>query len=561
MKRIKFDSEESEIRYANWISTLIDLMKPTNLYLYAGRGTAKSTDILAKRIIDIVYDMPGAPFALVADTYVNLLTNILPHVVIGLDRNKFLENYHYVVGTKPPDSWKKHDVHIYDYRHMMTTFNGCKFFLKSLDRPSINAGYSVVHQFGDEGKFLQEEKLIKFFPTLRGDLVKYGKSHFFLGQTFCSDMPDPNVGESDWMDRMAAKMDKKMILTILQTARVVNELKIEIYQAEKDGDTRTVELLQKQLDRWSGRLRKIRQNSTFFYVVSSFANADILTLQYFENLLTSGTFDDFKLHVLSIKRKIEAGARFYSALQDKHFYSDGYDYDFYDAQGIRSNMSQTCAGLKYLEKDKPLEAGFDAGNMMSLVFGQEQGKNYRVLKNMYTIAPDWIRELANQFISFFEPHKKKYLLLYHDRAANQYAKVKKDFATQLKHDLEYDGAGVRTGWIVQLMSTGQGNIPHPEKYNLMNIMMGEKDDRLPSILIDKWECRELKSQLELAPTKKGTRGEILKDKKGDKLQPLSRLPLESTNLTDAFDYLIARKKWLLIAKQKMASTFSSIDVK
>jgi len=561
MKRIKIDPQETEIRYSNWISALIHLMKPTNLYLYGGRGTAKSTDILANRIIDVVYDMPGAPLAIVADTYVNLLTNILHHVFLGMDRLKFLENYHYVVGTRPPVHWEKPDGHIYDYHYMMMTFNGCKIFLKSLDRPSINAGYSVVHQFGDEAKYLQPEKLAKFFPTLRGDITRFGKSHFFMGQTFCSDMPDPNVGESNWMDRMAERMDAKTILKILQTARVVNEINIDIYQAEKENDERLVTLLKKQLDRWNARLRKVRQGSTFFYIVSSFANADIMTMQYFENLLASGDFEDFKLHVLSIKKTIAKGSRFYGALQDRHFYEDGYDYSYYDAQGIKSNISQTCAGLRYVHTDKPIEAGFDAGNMMSLVLGQEQGQTYRVLKNIYTLAPDWIRELANQFLTFFAPHKKKYLLLYHDRAASQYAKVKKDFAGQLKHDIEYDAAGGRTGWIVQLMSTGQGNIPHPDKFNLMNVMMSDKDERLPRLWIDKWECKELKSELEIAPVKRGSKGEILKEKKSDKLQPITRLPMESTNLTDAFDYLLCRKKWLLIAKQKKSLSFSSLEIK
>ena len=561
MKRLKINTEHSEVRYSNWISTLIDLMKPTNMYLYGGRGTAKSTDILAKRIVDVVYDMPGAPLAIVADTYVNLLTNILHHVFIGLDRLKFIENYHYVVGVRPPVHWEKPDGHIYDHKYMMMTFNGCKIFLKSLDRPSINAGYSVVHQFGDEAKYLQQDKLTKFFPTLRGDITRFGKSHFFLGQTFCSDMPDPNVGESNWMDRMASRMDSKTILTILQTARVVNDINLEIYSAEKQGDEREVMLLKKQLERWSARLHKIRQNSTFFYIVSSFANADILTMRYFENLLESGSFDDFKLQVLSIRRTIAKGSRFYGALQDRHFYEDGYDYDFYDAQGLKTSISHTCTGLRYLNPDKPLEAGFDAGNMMSLVFGQDQGKTYRVLKNMYTLAPEWIRDLSNQFITFFEQHKKKYLLLYHDRAAAQYAKVKKDFASQLKHDIEYNAAGVRTSWIVQLMSTGQGNIPHPDKFNLMNVMMNDKDERLPRLMIDKWECKELKSQLEIAPVKRGAKGEILKDKKSDKLQDTRRLPMESTNLSDAFDYLLCRKNWLLIAKQKKALTFSSLEVK
>ena len=236
MTRIKVTPESSEFRFSNWISALIDMAKPTNLYLYGGRGTAKSTDILAKRIIDIIYDMPGAPFAFVADTYVNLITNILPHIFIGLDRMKFFENYHYVIEQRPPEHWPKPMVKTYDFKHTITTFNGCKFFLKSLDRPSINAGISVVHQFGDESKYLQKEKLSKFFPTLRGDLIKFGHSHYYLGQTFCSDMPDPNFGESDWMDRMAARMDKKQIMKIIQVAQIVNDFNLKLFALKEQGN-------------------------------------------------------------------------------------------------------------------------------------------------------------------------------------------------------------------------------------------------------------------------------------------------------------------------------------
>lgn len=556
----RIPSDKVEYRYTNWLSLLIDMMKPTNLYVYGGRGLSKSTEILAKRSVDVIEDMPLAPFAFVADTYVNLMTNILPHIFIGWDRLKFYENYHYVIESRPPDNWPKPIVKTLDFKHTLTTYKGSKFFLKSLDRPSINAGISVVHQFGDEGKYLQEEKLIKFFPTLRGDLIKFGKSHYYLGQTFVSDMPDPNAGESDWMSKMAAKMDKKQVMTILQAARVVNEIYKELYEAQEEGDTSKVVLLEKQLDRWSERLRKIRTNSTLFFVASSFVNADVLTLQYFENLL-SGDFDDFKLHVLSMKRSLDAGSRFYAALSEKHFYPDGYDYDYYDASGLKSNITQSSKGLKYVEHDQLLEAGFDGGNMMSLVIGQEQGKLYRVLKNMYTLAPESIRELANQFIQFFEPHKKKYLLLYHDRATSQYERIGRDMANQLKHDIEYLPNGSRTGWVVELMSRKQGNILHPEKYHFFNVMMAERVKELPRLAIDQWECRELKVQLQAIPTKMGKNKEILKDKRTDHLKDINRLPLESTNLTDAFDYLLCRKKWMAMTKSRKAVGLSPISIR
>lgn len=561
MKISKITPQEADIRYSNWISTLIDLVKPTNLFLFGGRGTAKSTDILAKRTIDIIYDMPRASFAFVSDTYVNLMTNIIPAVILGWEgRQKFYENYHFVVDVPPPEKWPKPLVKTFAYKHTISTHNGCKFFLTSLDRPSSNAGISVVHHFGDEAKYLQWEKLNKLFPTLRGDYVLYGHSHYFMGQTFCSDMADPTVGESDWMLRMEENMDKQQITRILQSAMILNEINLELYDAQqRKEDPRKIDLIKKNQARWIERLRKIRQDSTFFYIVSSFANADILTLKYFQNLLASLTFEEFKTAVLSIRKTLEKGARFYGAMTDKHFYADGYNYEYYDQYNIRDNISQTSAGLRYIQHDKILEVGFDAGNMMSLVIGQEQGNTYRVLKGIYTLTPEWIRELADKFILFFEPHKRKVLHLYHDRATNQYRKTGKDFATQLKHDIEFNRQGQRTGWMVQLMNVGQGNITHSDEFNLMNIMMGEKDKRLPRLLIDKFECKELKSQLEITPVTKNAKGEIQKVKKGDKLIP-SRLAMESTNFTDAFKYLLCRTRWLAIAKQKRSITFSAISI-
>ena len=559
MGKSKITAQEADIRYSNWISTLIDLIKPANLYLYGGRGTAKSTEILAKRSIDVIYDLPRASFAFVSDTYVNLMTNIIPAILVGWEtRMNFLENYHFVVDVQPPDHWPKPIIKTFSYKHTITTFNGCKFFLTSLDRPSSNAGISVVHHFGDEAKYLQWDKLNKLFPTLRGDYALYGHSHYFMGQTFCSDMADPAVGEDDWMLRMEKNMDKEQIMRIIQAAIVLNEINLEIYEAGKgDADPKKMDNLRRLQARWNDRIVKIRQDSTFFYIVSSFANADILTLKYFQNLLASLTFEEFKTAVLSIRKTLEAGVRFYGELSDRHFYSDGYDYDFYDQFGLKGNISQTSQGLRHIQHDKILEAGFDAGNMMSLVMGQEQGNIYRVLKGLHTINPESIRELADKFIAFFEPHKRKILHLYHDRATNQYRKIKRDFASQLKHDLEYNRAGQRTGWIVQLMNVGQGNISHPDEYNLMNTLMGEKDRRLPKLQIDKFECKELKSQLEITPVTKDAKGMIQKVKKGDKLPP-SRLALESTNYTDAFKYLLCRPKYMTLAKQQRPISFSSL---
>jgi hypothetical protein len=568
MPRIKISKQEAELRYTNWISMLIDLIKPKNLYLFGGRGVAKSSDIIAKRAIDIIYDMPRGSFAFVADSYVHLLTNIIPAVMSGWENRMGFHEWdesmkfgHFCIDREPPRSWPQPYIKTFEFKHTITTFNGCKFFMTSLDRPSSNAGISVVHIFGDEAKYLKQEKLNKLFPALRGDYRLFGHSHYFMGQTFCSDMADPNNLEYDWMLQMEKNMDRRQILRILQTAIVLNEISYELFLAERSGaGDQKIENIKRNQAKWVERIRKIRHNSTFFHVVSTLANIDILTFDYLVNNLQTLGWEEFKTVILSIRKTLESGARFYGALGDSHFYDDGYNYDFYDQFSLKSNITQTSEGLRYIQHDRLLEAGFDAGNMMSMVFGQEQGREYRVLKNMYVITPEWIRELADQFLLFFAPHRRKILQLYYDRAANQYHKSKRDFATQLKHDIEYDRQGRRTGWMVQLMSIGQRNITHAEEFNLMNVLMGEKDKRLPHLLVDKFECKELKSQLECTPVEKGSNGEIKKVKKGDKL-PASRLPLESTNLSDAFKYLLCRPKYLAIAKQKRPLALASMVAK
>ena len=257
--------------------------------------------------------------------------------------------------------------------------------------------------------------------------------------------------------------------------------------------------------------------------------------------------EEFRTSVLSLPGSLQKDQRFYFSLGERNFYYDGYNYEFYDRFGLREPITQSSKGLRYCRHDKPLEAGFDAGNMMSLLIGQDQGKTMRALKFMYTLVPDFIEQLAAKFLDFFQGHQHKVLELYFDRSANQYAAAKKDFASQLKRAIEIRD-GKRTGWIVMLMSLNQRNIEHWQEYKLVNEMLSGHNPDLPAIAIDAFECKELKSSLELAPMDK-SKGRIVKVKKSEKL-PVPRLPLESTNPSDAFKYWICRKKFFQILKGK-----------
>ena len=527
------------------------MAKPQNLFLFGGRGVAKTSEILADRTIAVAQDMPRAPFAFVADTYVNLLTNTIPALTTGWERKQFYEGYHYIMRKQPPSFWPRSVLIPKTWEYSIATSNGAVFFMKSLDRLSTNAGISVVHVFGDEAKYQKKEALDKLFPAIRGDRILFGNSPFFMGKTFCSDLPDPAVGEFDWMFDMEKLMDKDQIIKILQVAFIINDILIELldkYPGEKEFKEAIAKsaILQKWMDRW----RKIRFKSTLFYNVSSFANADILTIDYFINSLDSLGIEGFKTHILGIRKTLSKEERFYNRWnKEVHTYSDGYNYEYYDKFGFRDNIQQTSAGLKYIRSNQLLEAGFDCGNMTGLAIGQEQGPKYRILKFLYTIPPDFIPELAKKFVDFFNPHEYKFLQLYADRATNAYSKVNYDTASKLKECIEKQD-GKATGWVVSIMTKGQRNIGHLEEFNLMSELMGRKNKALPILLIDRFECKELISSIELAPMGTDSKGAIKKVKTSERL-PVHKLAMQSTNPSDAFKYLMCRKRFLNAVKGRI----------
>ena len=547
-KKIDKNAPDVELRYSNWLSQLIQMMPITFLYIIAGRGTSKSTDILAERLMDISYDMQGAFIALSADTFMNAQKNILPSIIEGWQRKGWIEGVHYVVDERPPKHFKQPYKPIINWKHTVTIFTGTHIKVISQDRPSIGAGDSFQHHAGDEVKYLQEKKLNKVNPAVRGEYVRFGKSPFYGGATFTTDMPNVNHGEHDWILRMADNMDKKKIRKIAQVAFVVNDVRIELIKAQKSGNAKTIKLVEKKLQRWEERLYKICKGVTFFYIASSFVNADILTEGYFKKLLETMDFREFLVSILSILPKLEEGLMFYPRLSDKNFYADGFIYDRMDQYKSTDLPDECSLDLRYIQHDQPLEGGLDTGNMCSLVIGQPSpdGSVYRTLKNLWTLPPAFLDELGKDFREFFKYHECKELYLYHDRAANAYKSVGEDHASKIKKAIEFDSDGVSTDWVVTLMNEGQATISQQTEYELLlGLLDGKKG--LPLLLIDKFNCRQLKSSMEgaikiIRQNKDGNKT-IHKDKSSEKL-PNSELPMKSTNMSDGGKYLFCRPSWL-----------------
>lgn len=544
------NKEDAQLRYGSFLQQMITFADPTNVVVVGGRGVAKSTVVIAHRTLECVRLMPGAPVCIVANTYANLVDNIMPAVQNGWRLQGLIEGVHYVKGVRPPEEWKRRcSCIVDDYRHVYTFWNGSVIFLGSLDNPSLTAGKSVAHLVFDETKYASDAKAARVLPILRGDAITYGRCHLYGGVTITTDMPDIMEGEYDWFFRYAAEMDPERIVAIVQAFGELNRLRMQMLKVEKKEkpDPRKIARLEKRIRYYEEGLNKLRKGQTLFMNVSSLVNIDVLTVEYAERLY-NGALEphEFMKSVLGCRPGLRKDARFYVLFGDDHKYDDG----------TRSGVAAFSGSeLRYLDPSKPLEGGMDFGKMMSLVIGQEQGPLYRVLKNFYILPPEWLPDLARDFREFFASHPVKELRLWYDRSGNNLQSQNQDYARQIKEAIEHDADGKRTGWTVTLLSRKQRVLLQEEEFNFMHTLMKGENPSLPKLLIDVNNCSELISSLEGARAGIKYRGEqkiITKIKKSEKLA-VKKLPRLSTNLSDAFKYLLMRKHWMDAVKARRAS--------
>ena len=562
-----------EVRYANWMAQLIAVMQPWSLYWIAGRASAKTVQVLAERVQEVAHDCPGAPFAWVADTYSDLHKNVIPSLIDGLSLLGWQPGTHYVINQEPPREWRQRMYNVCtDWKNTMVFYTGFNFTFISLDRAAIGAGRSYVGVFGDEVKYFPEEKFTNLLKAVRGFRVKYGDSVWYRSRTLTTDMPNPNhLGEYDWILKLARQNDKPRILLALRAGFVYNDTKREYVsrlqqyeQLKADARLqpelrprvseaeRLMLLARRTMERWEQRWVKARRGVSFFFISSSYVNVDILGEEWFNDEFAEG-LEGAACNILSVIPKLEAAQMFYCNLSMRNFYADGFLNDVIEQHAF--GWEQDCTVLRYLDPGRPLDAGMDAGNMLSMVFGQQRGREMRILKELYTLPPQNVRDLADKFLLYFRPHRRKLLKLYYDRSMNNYKRVNTDMATQIKKAIETDGEGKATGWRVQLMSLGQGNISSNLEYRFfMDLLSGNLEAKLYRLLIDQHNCPNLKSEMEVTRTKakvseRDNTTQIVKEKTGDKL-PTHRLPKESTNLTDALKYFVLRPEVIRMWQSK-----------
>lgn len=520
---------------------------PKNLFLIAGRGTGKTSDILAKRSIRVIKDMPGAYLAFVAATYEDAHRNIVPTLIEGWNRQGWIEGRDYVIDIKPPAHWGKPYKKPLRYKHTISFPNGTILIIGSLDQASSLAGNSYQHLFGDEAKYLDFEKLKKLMPAMRGEHLRFFHSVYYCGMSFTTDMPDVLDKEYDWILKRSEEYDPERAELALQCALIMNEERIKIKKALERKQHQRVKRLTNNLKDWTVNWTRSRQDLTFFYTISSYANVQQLTEDYFDRALVSLGIDEYRKSVLSFKGTVNKGESFYPTLGDHHFYDDGIKEGWFDKFNLTDKAEVNWKALRYLDPTMPIECGLDFGSQCSMIVGQQRGNYYYVLQEFHSLAPDTLEDLCHDFLDFFKGFPEQRLVAYYDRSGNQNRATKRDYATWLKESIEKRDAKV-TGWKVDLMSRGQATIGQDTEYLFMKRLYGRYNTKLPEIRIDRFRCKYFKSSIEGAKTetKKDRHGTtyIAKDKSSEKKKLKGENQLKyTTNFSDAGKYLFLRKSW------------------
>lgn len=482
---------------------MISIAPQRDIYAEMARGAGKTT-VFGKRMRDLVMEMPRASFAMVGQTYMQMLARTLPSAIEGLEMFGLYKDVDYVIGRcgqkngfampfQPPSQWN----------NIIHFANGAIFQLVSLDNPNSGRGLNSYAELGDEAALLDPEKLYNNVKTTnRAQKAEFKKCRLLGSSMYVSSTPVSRRGQ--WFVDMEkkAKQNPHEILFIKASALSNPYLRPDWFKKMKDEA-----------------------------VSQTMYEAEILNIR---------------------PKKIENG--FYANLNARrHYYSD---YNNSYLEGVDHNKSYNVSCLQDSDVDfkSPLIMSLDFGVFNGIVISQEQDYEYRVLKSMHVKSPKLLDDLIlEQFIPYYRAHQCKEVYLYgghdgHHRLPNS----SKTLFEQVE-DILY-----KNGWTVHLLAKNVAPT-HADKYLLINAMLKETESNLPVIRINEHNNTDLIIALERAEAKEGNLG-VEKNKSSERNKSL---PQEhATHLTDAFDYPIyALYNDRFTSKNSNYSTLGGIIIK
>ena len=514
--------------YFNKPQRLTQLIGANTTVIVAGRRTGKTDSIAAPFVLRNMQRMPGSTGGIVVPTFKHGLTNTIPGLLAAWKRWGFIEGIHYVVGRKPPKSFRQPIIDPKDYEHVISFYNGSVAVIISQDRPGSSNSLTLSWLLVDEAKFIDYAKLKdETLPANGGIKSHFGKHSFNHSIMILSDMPQTQKGS--WFLHYRDKMDQELIKTIEATVYEIWRTKERIRALNAKGET-VPPYLKGYLRRLDRDLNKMRSVAVYYREYSSIENLQLLGENYIKQMKRDLTPLTFQTSILCQRIGI-AKDGFYSSMREGHKY-DANDNQYLDTLGYDYDFSTLDARAdKDVDPDAPICIGMDYNaNINWIVAGQPRDRRLNVIKSFYVKFERKIPALVEDFCRYYASHQNKTVVFYYDATAlgSNYAVNDQDFHWTVQHEFE------RHGWRVESVYLGNP-MRHDEKYLLINQAFAGKQRLVP--FFNRSNNEDLILAIQSAGVSRGRNG-FHKDKSGEKLAESEEDLLEHrTDGTDAFDTL------------------------
>ena len=520
--------------YFNKPQRLTQLIGANTTVIVAGRRTGKTDSIAAPFVLRNMQRMPGSTGGIVVPTFKHGLTNTIPGLLAAWKRWGYVEGLHYVVGKKPPKSFKLPIIDPKDYEHVISFYNGSVAVIISQDRPGSSNSLTLSWLLVDEAKFIDYAKLKDETLPANGGIKSYfGKHSFNHSIMILSDMPQAQKGS--WFLHYRDKMDPELIKTIEATVYEIWRTKERIRALNASGKP-VPPYLKGYLRRLDRDLNKMRSVAVYYREYSSIENLQLLGENYIKQMKRDLTPLTFQTSILCRRIGI-AKDGFYSSMREGHKY-DGNNNEYLESLGldvalrhpdIVESMSSLADGD--VDPDAPICIGMDYNaNINWIVAGQPRDRRLNVIKSFYVKFERKIPALVEDFCRYYVTHRNKTVVYYYDATAlgSNYAVNDQDFHYNVVKEFE------RHGWRIESVYLGNP-MHHDEKYLLINNAFAGKQRLMP--FFNRSNNEDLILAIQSAGVSNGRNG-FRKDKSGEKLAESKEDLLEHrTDGTDAFDTL------------------------
>lgn len=508
--------------------------------IVAGRGMGKGA-IQAGRLMTNFQGMPGSMGGFVSPSVKRCLTNILPSMLIHLERWGFKRDLHYVVGKRPWKAlhWKSPIFTPANWENTISFYNGSVCNIISQDRAGTSNSMSLDYIIIDEAKFINFEQLKdETFQANRGNEQYFHNFPLHHGMTITSDMPVTKKGS--WFLSYKDDMDKELVEAIEGLVYAKWRAKRQQKAMPSQADA-----IQKKIDRIDAKLSFLRSKCLLYKEYTSIQNLALLGEEFIRRAKRDLPPLTFATSIMCKRIEISTDGFYGGMREDVNLYTAPNE-NVLNLEALNDGaIPNDCRQDSDLDAQLPLIIAFDANaNINWLVCGQvgKDGK-LRVLKSFFVKYERKIPELLDDFNDYYRYHRRRQVIFYYDATfvGNSYGTHSESFYRMIITGLRRKGWNVKSKYIGKPMN-------HILKNDLINRMFRGRAHHL--VLINRDNNPDLLISITSAGVKNGQ-----KDKSGEKLAETEEDKLESrTDGSDAFDTLCIGVERFPVMQYRSVST-------